>query len=47
MGFLEDELDRTKDENKKQHEQMLALQAKLYDTEQKLHKVSQKRFYTA
>lgn len=40
MGFLEDELDRTKDENKMQQEQVLVLQAKLTETEIKLHKVS-------
>lgn len=46
MGFLEDELDRTKDENKMQHEEMLAIQSKLKDTEIKLHKVkNNKHFY--
>ncbi|CAH1977066.1 unnamed protein product [Acanthoscelides obtectus] len=39
MGYLEDEIDRLKDENRQQHEQILALQAKLQDTEQKLTKI--------
>lgn len=39
MGFLEDEIDRLKDENKSQHEQILALQAQLQDTEEKMRKV--------
>lgn len=39
MGFLENELDRQKEENKLQHEQILTLQAKLQDTELRLHKV--------
>lgn len=39
MGLLEDELDRVKDENQMQHEQLLALQAQLQDTEEKLRKV--------
>lgn len=39
MGYLEDELDRQKEENRQQHEQILALTAKLQDTEMKLHKV--------
>nr|XP_022917392.1 trafficking kinesin-binding protein milt isoform X1 [Onthophagus taurus] len=38
MTFLEDELDRVKEENRLQHEQILALTAKLQDTELKLHK---------
>lgn len=46
MGFLEDELDRQKEENRLQHEQILALQAKLQDTELRLHKVSA-LFYSA
>lgn len=40
MGYLEDELDRVKEENRVQHEQILALQAQLQDTEDKLRKVS-------
>lgn len=40
MDFLEDELDRTKDETKMQQEQIVALQGKLTDTEIRLHKVS-------
>lgn len=39
MGYLEDELDRVKEENRLQHEQILALQAQLQDTEDKLRKV--------
>lgn len=39
MGFLEDEIDRLKDENKSQHEHILALQAQLQDTEDKMRKV--------
>lgn len=40
MGFLEDEIDRLKDENRNQHEQILALQAQLQDSEDKMDKVS-------
>lgn len=40
MGFLEDEIDRLKDENRYQHEQILALQAQLQDSEDRMHKVS-------
>lgn len=39
MGYLEDEIERLKEENRMQHEQILALQAQLNDTEDKLHKV--------
>lgn len=39
MGYLEDEIERTKEENRMQHEQILALQAQLNDTEDKLRKV--------
>lgn len=39
MTLLEDEVDRQKEENRLQHEQILALTAKLKDTENKLHKV--------
>lgn len=39
MGFLEDEIDRLKDENRSQHEQILALQSQLQDTDDKMHKV--------
>ncbi|XP_076266762.1 trafficking kinesin-binding protein milt isoform X2 [Rhynchophorus ferrugineus] len=39
MGFLEDELDRVKDENRAQHEQILSLQSQLQDTEDKLRKM--------
>lgn len=39
MGFLEDEIDRLKDENRSQHEQILALQAQLQDTEDKMRRV--------
>lgn len=39
MGLLEDEIDRLKDENKAQHEQILILQSKLNDAEVKLAKV--------
>ncbi|XP_066245170.1 trafficking kinesin-binding protein milt isoform X1 [Euwallacea similis] len=39
MGYLEDELDRVKEENRFQHEQILALQAQLQDTEDKLRKL--------
>lgn len=39
MTYLEDEIDRQKEENRIQHEQILTLQAKLQDTEMKLHKV--------
>ncbi|KAL1497309.1 hypothetical protein ABEB36_008294 [Hypothenemus hampei] len=39
MGLLEDELDRIKEENRFQHEQILALQAQLQDTEDKLRKL--------
>ncbi|XP_025832122.1 trafficking kinesin-binding protein milt isoform X2 [Agrilus planipennis] len=39
MTLLEDELDRQKDENRQQHEQILALTAKLEDTEMRLHKI--------
>lgn len=38
MGMLEDEIDRLKDENKVQHEQMFALQSQLRDLEDKLSK---------
>ncbi|XP_031352022.1 trafficking kinesin-binding protein milt-like [Photinus pyralis] len=41
MGLLEDEVDRQKEENRLQHEQILALSAKLRDTEMRLHKVCQ------
>lgn len=40
MGLLEDELDRQKDENRNQHEQIHALQTKIYEMEAKLQKVS-------
>lgn len=39
MGFLEDEIDRLKEENRTQHEQILALQSQLQDSEDKMHKV--------
>lgn len=39
MGYLEDEIDRQKEENRIQHEQILALQGQLHDTESKLHKI--------
>ncbi|KAF2881220.1 hypothetical protein ILUMI_24944 [Ignelater luminosus] len=39
MGLLEDEMDRLKEENRFQHEQILALTAKLKDTEMRLHKI--------
>lgn len=39
MGYLEDEIERTKEENRMQHEQILALQAQLNDTDDKLRKV--------
>lgn len=39
MGYLADELDRVKEENRTQHEQILALQAQLQDTEDKLTKI--------
>ncbi|KRT86041.1 hypothetical protein AMK59_1713, partial [Oryctes borbonicus] len=38
MNYLEDEVDRQKEENRFQHEQILAVTAKLQDTEMKLHK---------
>lgn len=38
MTLLEDEVDRLKDENKAQHEQLLALTAKLKDAEERLLK---------
>lgn len=38
MSYLEEELDRQKEENRQQHEQILALTAKLQDTEMRLHK---------
>ncbi|RZC36501.1 trafficking kinesin-binding protein milt, partial [Asbolus verrucosus] len=38
MGYLEDELDRQKEENRIQHEQILTLQAQLQDTEEKMKK---------
>lgn len=40
MGFFEDEIDRLKEENRNQHEQILALQAQLQNTEEKMHKVT-------
>ncbi|XP_031351501.1 trafficking kinesin-binding protein milt isoform X1 [Photinus pyralis] len=40
MGLLEDEVDRQKEENRLQHEQILALSAKLRDTEMRLHKLA-------
>ncbi|KAK5644882.1 hypothetical protein RI129_006182 [Pyrocoelia pectoralis] len=40
MGLLEDEIDRQKEENRVQHEQILTLMAKLKDTEMKLHKLA-------
>ncbi|KAF5287532.1 hypothetical protein FQR65_LT12203 [Abscondita terminalis] len=39
MVLLEDEMDRQKEENRIQHEHILALTAKLKDTEMKLHKL--------
>ncbi|KAJ8965088.1 hypothetical protein NQ314_004389, partial [Rhamnusium bicolor] len=39
MGYLEDEIDRQKEENRMQHEQILALQAQLQNTESRLHKL--------
>lgn len=39
MGLLEDELDRQKEENRIQHEQILVLQGKIQDMELKLQKV--------
>lgn len=39
MGFLEDEIDRVKEENRMQHEQILALQSQLADNEDKLARV--------
>ncbi|XP_057669700.1 trafficking kinesin-binding protein milt isoform X2 [Diorhabda carinulata] len=39
MTYLEDEVDRLKDENRQQHEQILALQSQLQDTESKLRKI--------
>ncbi|XP_072381431.1 trafficking kinesin-binding protein milt isoform X2 [Diabrotica undecimpunctata] len=39
MNYLEDELDRLKEETRLQHEQILALQSQLQDTEGKLQKV--------
>ncbi|XP_049823979.1 trafficking kinesin-binding protein milt isoform X3 [Aethina tumida] len=39
MGILEDELDRQKEENRAQHERILALESKLYDTEMKVAKL--------
>lgn len=42
MNYLEDEVDRVKEENRNQHEQILALQSQLQDTEDKLRKVSLK-----
>ncbi|KAF5273998.1 hypothetical protein FQA39_LY01113 [Lamprigera yunnana] len=40
MGFLEDEMDRQKEENRIQHEHILIITAKLKDTEMKLHKIA-------
>lgn len=40
IGTLQEELDRQKEENRLQHEQILTLQAKLNDSEMRLHKVS-------
>lgn len=40
MGFLEDELDRLKEECRLQNEQIWTLQSKLQDTEEKFRKVS-------
>ncbi|KAJ8937126.1 hypothetical protein NQ318_000621 [Aromia moschata] len=39
MNYLEDEIERQKEDNRMQHEQILALQAQLEDTEAKLRKV--------
>lgn len=39
IGSLQEELDRQKEENRMQHEQILTLQAKLTDSEMRLHKV--------
>ncbi|XP_019771654.2 trafficking kinesin-binding protein milt isoform X1 [Dendroctonus ponderosae] len=39
MTYLEDEVDRVKEENRNQHEQILALQSQLQDTEDKLRKL--------
>lgn len=39
IGTLQDDLDRQKEENRLQHEQILTLQAKLSDAEMRLHKV--------
>ncbi|XP_050302935.1 trafficking kinesin-binding protein milt isoform X4 [Anthonomus grandis grandis] len=38
MSYLEDEIDKVKEENRMQHEQILSLQAQLQDTEDKLRK---------
>lgn len=38
MSYLEEEIERQKEENRQQHEQILALSAKLQDTEMRLHK---------
>jgi trafficking kinesin-binding protein 1 len=38
MNYLEDELDRQKEENRMQHEQIFTLQARLQDTEERLSK---------
>lgn len=43
MGLLEDEMDKLKEENRIQHEQIFALTAKLKDTEVRLHKVRQRK----
>ncbi|KAK4875165.1 hypothetical protein RN001_011587 [Aquatica leii] len=40
MGFLEEEMDRQKEENRIQHEHILALTGKLKETEMKLHKIA-------
>lgn len=45
MTLLEDELDKQKDENRLQHEQILTLQSKLQDAELRLHKVSRLEEY--
>lgn len=44
MNFLEDEIDRQKEENRIQHEQILTLQAKLEVTEDKLAKFSNENY---
>ncbi|XP_063921916.1 trafficking kinesin-binding protein milt isoform X2 [Zophobas morio] len=44
MGYLEDEIDRQKEENRIQHEQILTLQARIQDMEEKVTKFTAENY---